>query len=193
MTDLEKPTTKDGNSKLENPGANDASAKQDGRGSQIKRLVDIVQGILTIGAICAGAWWFFKQESVKPQVKIEQTVTQRALGNDATEVLLTVDVRATNMGKTKVELAEGQMEVSQINPTPGGSLVSYPLRAMLLEPGESDQALFKTVLIYKTTLTIQVHSEYAVPGSKNVWNLLSAVDIGEQPTRKESTSSLQHE
>lgn len=180
MTDLGEQTTKD------------VDSKQEGRGEQIKRFVDIVQGILTIGAICAGAWWFFKQESVKPEVKIEQTITQRALGNDASEVLLTVDVRATNMGKTKVNLAEGQMEVSQINPIPGYSLATYPLRAMYLEPGESDQALFQTILIYKSTLTIQVHSEYTVPGSKDVWNLLSALDIGEQPARQKSTASVQH-
>jgi hypothetical protein len=73
---------------------------------------------------------------------------------------------------------------------PGGSLATSPLQALILEPGESDQALFKSILIYKSTLTIEVHSEYSVPGTKNVWNLLSAVDIGETPTKKETASSI---
>jgi hypothetical protein len=103
-------------------------------GSQIKPFVDMLQGLLTMGAICAGGWWFFEQESVKPEVKLEQTVTQRALGNDLSQVLLTIDVRATNLGKTKVELTKGQMELSQINPIPGGSLETDPLQPLILEP-----------------------------------------------------------
>ena len=174
------------------PAPQETDAKKETLGNKIKLVVDIVQAILTIFAICAGGWWFLKQESVKPQVKLEQTITQRPLGNDPSEVLLTVEVRATNMGKTKVELSNGQMEVSQINPVPGGSLATSPLQALILEPGESDQALFKSILIYKSTLTIEVHSEYSVPGTKNVWNLLSAVDIGETPTKKETASINQH-
>jgi hypothetical protein len=167
-----------------------ADSKQRTVGDQIKLIVDILQAILTISAILAAGWWFLKQESIKPQVKIEQTVTQRVLGNNPSENLITVDVRATNMGKTKVQLAEGEMEVSQINPIPGYSIVSYPLRALVLEPGESDQALFRTIRLNKSTLTVQIHSKYSVPNSKNIWNLLSAVDIGEKPTKKESAESI---
>jgi hypothetical protein len=159
-------------------------------GDQIKLTVDILQSLFTIGAILAAGWWFIKQESIKPQVKIEQTVTQRALGNNPSEILITVDVRATNMGKTKVELDQGVTEVSQVNPIPGYSIIKYPLRRLLLEPGESDQALFRTVRLNKTTLTIQLHSEYPVPHTNEVWNLLSAVDIGEKPTKKESAASV---
>lgn len=169
-----------------------AAQKQDCKArtltERIKLTVDIVQGLLTIGAICAGGWWFFEQESIKPQVKIDQTVTQRSL--NPSETLITVDVRATNIGKTKVELPAGAMEVSQINPIPGYSITGYPLKALLLEPGESDQALFQTIRLNKSTLTIQVHSEYPVPDSKNVWNLLSAVDIGDTQAKKESATSF---
>jgi hypothetical protein len=172
------------------PTLQDPDPKKETLATRIKLALDIIQALFTIVAIAAGGWWFLKQESVKPQVKLEQTITQRPLGNEASEVLLTVEVRATNMGKTKVELSNGQMEVSQINPIPGGSLATSPLQPLTLEPGESDQALFKSVLIYKSTLTIEVHSEYSVPGTKNVWNLLSAVDIGETPTKKETATSI---
>lgn len=164
--------------------------KEKSVGERIKLIVDIVQGLLTIGAICAGGWWFFEQESIKPQVKIDQTVTQRPLNGDSSETLITVDVRATNIGKIKVELPVGDMEVSQINPIPGYPISDYPLRSLLLEPGESDQALFQSIRLNKSTLTIQVHSKYPVPGSKNVWNLLSAVDIGNTQTKKESATSI---
>jgi hypothetical protein len=159
-------------------------------GARLKVIVEIIQGLLTIGAICAGGWWFIEQESIKPQVRIEQTVTQRPLNGGSSESLITVDVRATNIGKTKVELSEGVMQVSQINPIPGYRIIEYPLRSLLLEPGESDQALFRAIRLNKSTLTIQVHSEYPVPGSKNVWNLLSAVDIGNTQTQKESATSI---
>jgi len=159
------------------------------RAEKIKVVVDICQSLFTIFAICAGGWWFLKQESITPQVKIDQTVTQRSLGNDPSEELITVDVRATNMGKTKVELGTGVMEILQINPVPGYDIISYPLRALILEPGESDQALFRAVRLNKSTLTIQVHSKYPVPGSKNVWNLLSVVDIGDAQAKKETATS----
>jgi hypothetical protein len=159
-------------------------------GERIKLVLDILQSVLTIGAICAGAWWFFKQESIKPQIKIDQTISQRALNGESSEVLITVDVRATNIGKTKVELPVGKMEVAQINPIPGYKIDEYPLRTLLLEPGESDQALFQAIRLDKSTLTIQVRSEYPVPGSNNAWSLLSAVDIGDGGTKKESASSV---
>lgn len=159
-------------------------------GDKVKLIVEIFQGLLTIGAICAGGWWFIAQESIKPQVKIEQTVTQRPLNGGSLETLITVDVRATNIGKTKVVLPEGIMQVSQINPIPGYRLKEFPLKHLLLEPGESDQALFRTIRLNKSTLTIQVHSEYPVPGSTNFWNLLSAVDIGSTQTQKESATSI---
>ena len=168
----------------------EAVAKLATTAERIKIVVDILQGLLTISAILAAGWWFLKQESVKPQVKIEQTVTQRVLGNDPSENLITVDVRATNMGKTKVQLSEGEMEVSQINPIPGYSIVKYPLRALVLEPGESDQALFRAIRLNKSTLTVQIHSKYVVPHSTNIWNLLSAVDIGDKQTRKESAATI---
>lgn len=157
---------------------------------KVKLIVEIVQGVLTIIAICAGGWWFLEQESIKPQVKIDQTITQRPLNGESSETLITVDVRATNIGKTKVELSPGTMQVSQINPIPGYQIIEYPLRPLLLEPGESDQALFRAIRLDKSTLTIQVHSEYPVPDSQNVWNLLSAVDVGGAQTLKESASSV---
>jgi hypothetical protein len=160
-------------------------------GSRIKLIVDVVQGIFTIGAICAAGWWFIAQESTKPEIKIEQTVTQRPLGNSSSEILITVDVRATNIGKTKAELTKGTMQVDQINPIPGYTIHKYQLRDLVLEPGETDHAIFETIRVLKSSQTIQVYSEYPVTNSKDdVWSLYTPVDIGEKPTQKESAASV---
>jgi hypothetical protein len=107
----------------------------------------------------------FLQRSTKPQVKLDQTVTQRPVAGDDDEILITVDVRATNIGKVKVDLQPGQFDLLRLNPPQGGPLISYALRALSLEPGESDQALFKTVIVRSSVKTVQVHSDYKVPGT----------------------------
>jgi hypothetical protein len=157
----------------------------------LKSWIAALQGVATIGAILAGAYWFFLQRSTKPQVKLDQTVTQRPVVGDDDEILITVDVRATNIGKVKVDLQPGQFDLLRLNPPQGGPLISYALRALSLEPGESDQALFKTVIVRSSVKTVQVHSDYKVPGTgNNYWNLLSAVDIGDHTGHKESDSSV---
>lgn len=160
----------------------------------IKTWIETIQGIATIAAILAGAYWFFLQRSTKPQVKLDQTVTQRPVDGHSDQTLITVDVRAMNIGKTKVDLDSGQLDLIQINPTPEPPvkpLISYNLKAISLEPGESDQAIFVAVKI-QNLKTIQVHSDYPVPGeNKKYWNLLSVVDIGGDANKKESATSVQ--
>ena len=157
---------------------------------RVKPWVETIQGLFTILALLGGAYWFLAQESTKPQIKLDQTVTQRPLVGDETQTLITLDVRATNIGKVKVELSPGTLELLQINPEQDVPKLTFSLQAMTLEPGESDQAIFQTVNIPNTVRTLQVHSEYQVPGARNYWNLLSAVDIGAKPVPKEAASSV---
>ena len=64
------------------------------------------------------------------------------------------------------------------HPSPGSALVDS-IRLLTLEPGESDQAMFRALTLPNTIRTIQVHSAYAVAGEKQEhWNLLSGVDPG---------------
>jgi hypothetical protein len=161
----------------------------------VKLCIDMVQGLATIVAILAGGYWFFLQRSISPQVKIEQTVTHRPVQGEPGYMLMTVDVRATNVGKVKVDLQPGEFELRQVNPTLSGDdnkpLVAFVLKSMTLEPGESDQALFKTIEVPVEIKTVQVHSDYAVPNeTKKFWNLLSAVDVSENSVRTETATSV---
>jgi len=169
------------------------SEKSDSLIELVKTWVDTIQGIATITVILAGGYWFFLQRSTKPQVKLDQIVTQRPVDGVPGQTLLTVDVRATNIGKVKVDLNSGQLDLIQINPSPEQPvqpLVSYNLKTITLEPGESDQAIFVAVKV-QTVKTLQIHSDYPVPGEKKYWNLLSVVDIGGTAREKESASSVQ--
>jgi hypothetical protein len=162
---------------------------------RIKTWMEILQAIATILAIACGLIWFLLQRSTKPQVKIEQTVTQRHVVGHPDQSLVSVDVRATNVGKVKVELAPGVMELLQINPIldkdKQKAWPKFQLKKLILEPGESDQALFQDFTLPDTIRTVQIHSRYAVPGKRDLyWNLLSFVDIGVEPSAKETASSV---
>lgn len=146
--------------------------------ASFKDLLSTMQSLITIVAILAGGYWFVAQRSLKPQVKLEQTITQRALDGEAGWLLVAVDVRATNVGKTKVSLTKGSIELIQVNPLPGQSMAVFALPAMDLEPGESDQAILHTWKTPSYLKTIEVHSSYPVPSSKEFWNLRSLVDVG---------------
>jgi hypothetical protein len=148
----------------------------------LKSWLSVLQSIATIAAIICGGIWFYMQRSTKPQVKLDQTITQRTL-TGSNDTLITIDVRATNIGKTKVTLNYGQFDLDQLNPTGVGRLWGSPLADNLnLEPGESDQALFKTLILDSSIKTVQAHSDYPVPGTNKFWNLLTAVDVGPNVT-----------
>lgn len=167
--------------------AGDAAAKR----TSFKDLVGTVQSLITIVAILAGGYWFLAQRSLKPQVKMEQIISQRALDGEPGWMLIAVDVRATNVGKTKVSLTKGALELIQVNPLPGNSMAIVALPAMDLEPGESDQAILRTWKTPGYIKTIEVHSSYAVPSSKEFWNVRSLVDVGGEkiPASKAQTGS----
>ena len=158
---------------------------------QIKPWVETLQGIATITALITAAIWFYMQRSTKPQVKLDQIISQRQVANDPDHFLVTIDVRASNIGKTKVDLQPGELDIRQFNPTPGRPLFSFPLKQLRLEPGESDQAVFQAIELDNTIKSIQIHSDYKVPGKgSEYWNLLSVADIGDTTSRKSSESSV---
>jgi hypothetical protein len=161
--------------------------QNDSPSKTFKYWVEVVQGISTIFAIITGGWWFYAQRSIKPEVKIDQVVTQRPLA-DSKEILIAIDVHASNVGKTKVELEQGRLEVSEINPPTPGVLWSRDLPAITLEPGESDQAVFVTLTVEPEVRTLQIHSLYRVPDTNMYWNLLSAVDIGAGTAKKQKAT-----
>lgn len=174
---------------------------------ELKPWLDAIQAILTIGAILAGGIWFFLQRFDRPMVKVEHRITQRPLVGTPHHWLVVIEVRVTNVGKVAVQLDKGQMELVQINPPipPGAvpTLKKEELKSLLLEPGESDQALFKTYDLPDVLRTVQIHSLYRVPPTfykRNwqllprsqpdlYWNLLSVFDVGSPPTSVQTVSN----
>jgi hypothetical protein len=151
---------------------------QESSRSAAKEWLDIVQAIFTIGAIIAAAIWFIDQQSLKPQVKLEQTITKRAVAGQPGYWLTAVDVRATNIGKVKVFLTGGTLSLTQINPVPGEDLTTTSLKDLELDPGEADQAIFVTFVVPDYIHTVQATSSYQVPKDKGYfWELVSALDL----------------
>ena len=156
-----------------------------------KPWLDLLQGVGTVLALTGGAYWFYLQRNTEPQIKLDQIVTQRPLAGADDRTLITVEVRATNVGKVKVSLQPGSMEIRQLNPTgQQAPLKVLPLGQLTLEPGEADQSLFKTFVLYNNVKTIQVHSQYRVPKDMEMyWNLYSPVDLGTEATVKNAVST----
>jgi hypothetical protein len=163
-----------------------------GPAERIKTWVEILQGVVTVAALLCGGYWFFIQRNLSEQIKLEHTVTQRPVADKADHTLLTVDVRLTNVGKVRVNnLSQGNLEVMQLNPTGNPTpLVNIPLSNPTLEPGESDQALFRTISINNAVKTIQLRSTYPVPNSKLSWEFVSAADIGPGADAKQTSSQI---
>ncbi|GAA3757759.1 hypothetical protein [Terriglobus aquaticus] len=156
-----------------------------------KPWLDLLQSVGTIVALVAGAYWFYLQRSTVPQIRLEQIVTQRPLAGADDRTLITVEVRTTNVGKVKVDLTGGTMDIHQLNPTGRRDpFTMVQLGDLTLEPGETDQSLFQTFVFVNSVKTIQVHSAYKVPASKEMyWNLYSPVDLGEKAAGKETAST----
>lgn len=137
----------------------------------------MVQGILTVIAIAAGGWWFLQQGLSKPRIRIDQTLTYRPLADSADLWLVTVDVRATNIGSVGVHLDKGWLVIGQVNPLPGHDLLTAELKELWLQPGEGDQAMFHTYEVSRSVQTLQLISNYKVPDKQLYWTLISVADL----------------
>jgi hypothetical protein len=147
-----------------------------------KLCLDVVQAVGTIVALGAGLWWFLAQRSTHPNLKLEQTVTQRHLANDDNRIQVFVDVRVTNIGKVKIDLSPGTLSIYQVYPSLADkkALKDYALDNVVLEPGESDQPKVWSFFVYDNVKTIDISSSYPVPGTDKYWKLESVVNLGSE-------------
>ena len=149
----------------------------------VKDWASSVQSILTILAILLGGAWFLYQESLKPELKLEQTVTKRKLQGASGIWLVSVDVTATNTGRIREKLQGGTLDIIQLNPLPGRAIFPpMQLTDLQLDPGESDQALFATYQISDYAETIEIQSHYPVPTVSSIDSFLpkSWIDKNQQ-------------
>ena len=137
----------------------------------VKPWLELAQAGGTALALIAALWWFNAQHFIEPNLKLEQTITQRRVDDHL--ILWAIDVHATNIGKVAVELGKdmGKIDVYALIP-PGQEdkkLESIVLSERLLQPGESDQVALELVRLADSYKTIQVNSYYAVPQGRQFW------------------------
>ena len=137
----------------------------------VKPWLELAQAGGTALALLAALWWFNAQHFTEPNLKLEQTITQRRL--DAHHILWAIDVHATNIGKVAVELGKdmGKIDVYPLIP-PGPEdkkLDSVSLNDTLLQPGESDQVALHLLELDDSYKTIRVNTYYAVPQGRRFW------------------------
>jgi hypothetical protein len=140
----------------------------------LKDWIAILQSILTILAILLGGAWFLYQETLKPELKLEHVVTKRRLQGASNVWLISVEVIATNTGKVRERLHGGTLNVVQVNPLPGSPIFDQPMPLfdLQLDPGESDQALFRTFQVSDARSTIEIQSRYPFPTESSIGSFL---------------------
>ena len=151
----------------------------------VKDWIGILQGVATIAGIGAAAWWFFFQGESRSKVNLEITGYHRQL--EAKTTLLSVSVKATNVGKRPTEITKGGVVISQVAPLPtpdslkqnakdangkdlgvlawkgiGERDVPYP---MVLAPGEFDSYHFD-FLVPANIKAARIYAELRDPSRK---------------------------
>jgi hypothetical protein len=165
------------------------------------RRISNLQGILTSAAILAAGIWFLIQGVSKPLVHLDQHVTQRPYEGKPGSTMLSIDITATNFGKTPVNLKRGTrtLTVLLMNPPVDpkqATLQTYSLKGLILAPGETDQAAFIVIEAPPGYKTLVLHSEYSVPvtflgielpwSEPEVWQSTKPIDI--DPTDHDKAS-----
>ncbi len=155
-----------------------------------KAWLDVLQGLGTVIALIAALWWFHEQRFTSLNLKLEQTVTQRPLPSDPSQVLLAIEVHATNIGKVGIDLKEntGKLVVSPVFTDHDGALIgpSAPLdklpdsrnfTSLLLQPGEGDQVGLFLVRVANSRKAVKIASYYKAQDTGQSWTIENVVDL----------------
>lgn len=155
-----------------------------------KDFLAALQSFVTIVAFVAAAWWFITQRQTQPKLKVEHVISQRDDVRDPTRRLIGLEIRTTNIGNTYLDLNNGTIVVTDVNPgEPNKKAADGPPDERLLfktkpepiglEPGEFDQALLIRFTVPANVRTLRVTTVFPLPGGKQMWSYTSLVDIGE--------------
>lgn len=152
---------------------------------KIKDVFAIAQSIVTIMAILAGGYWFYRQEQARPRLKIEHRISTRPFATLPKRNLFAIDIFVFNVGFTPLALNCGHLKVFDINPSNGKdpALVWSPqngcLPNMRLEPGESDQ-VHEEVALPETVTALRIRSFFTNPSTSKPgygWEYTSVYDV----------------
>lgn len=152
-----------------------------------KDTLAALQSMVTIGAILAAGWWFLANRQNRPRVRIEHSVSQRPDRGEPGNVFIGVEVKVTNIGNVHVDLEGGEIEIAEVNPA-GKTLEKDPPIRVSLEPGESDQILFRKLLIPSSISTLELRTRLTAPDNYE-WVYRSLFDVDEKAPSAKSSSS----
>ncbi len=170
--------------------------------THLKDFTGAVQSILTVAGIIVTAWWFFNQRSTAPDLKLEHFVSQRESADDSNIALISVEVRATNIGHVQFQFGQhNSLKIYDVNskgaPQNGKAADEIEMKigdvkqlSSGLEPGETDQVYFHRFRIDKRSMrTLMVVSHVTAEDGVPVWTYRSLFDLpGVKSTSKESSS-----
>jgi len=163
------------------------SATPTGKLAFVKDVASALQSLFTIGALIAAGWWFYTNRQNKPRIKIEHIVSQRPDLGEAGNTFMGIEVKVTNIGNVGVDLSQGEIEVAECNPE-AVSLEKDQPTIVALEPGESDQLLFRKILIESKIKTLEVRTKLNAPEGFH-WVYRSLIDVDQSPSGHGSSTS----
>ncbi len=167
-------------------------------------IADFFQSILTIAAIVAGLYWFFKQRQRYPRANAELSASHCTLREKT--YLLSVRVRISNIGQVRIRSSYARASISVILPfqsqlfeqalakrkeEKSGLLIWNEYKAresgkeLFLEPGETDQLQFDFEDIEEAAQRVGIYvlienpslTKTNVLAEKHGWKVLGEYDF----------------
>jgi len=103
-----------------------------------KDIIDIVQSLVTILAICGGAFLYYQRRRRFPRTKITHQVADKLISPD--RVLLRVVITVSNQGEVLLSLESGFVGVQQVSPCPQTLLDSIGKSGDIVKEGKHEAA-----------------------------------------------------
>ena len=168
--------------------------------AQWKDIAEIIQSIVTVGAIVVGGLWFFRRRLNRPWARVKNHVEHRRREDGKT--LLHVTVHIDNIGQVLLRVAEGFVRIQQVLPSDEEILreaecdaeeIPWPSLAekrisqgqQEIEPGEDDERQFDFVL-EEGAKSVIVYTHIRNLSKRDIgWNATTLYDIS--PEEKEQS------
>ncbi|MEA3050766.1 MAG: hypothetical protein QOG84_2602 [Sphingomonadales bacterium] len=82
---------------------------------RIAAFFDLLQAVLTCGAILVGAWWFFAERKITAHANLSIEAQAVRLPGDL--VLIQATVKTTNVGLVGIDISESTIRLTSVVPT----------------------------------------------------------------------------
>lgn len=140
-----------------------------------KEILAAIQSGATIVALVAGGWWFITKNQAAPRLKVEHAIAAHGIDLKSGELLVSVEIKATNTGNTPISVPEGELRIIRMGS--GAKILSKDTtEERTLQSGESDQIYVKTYLVPPDWKTIQIESHVPYHDGSE-WQTISLFDV----------------